>query len=273
MNYCPELRITHLHLAASKLGSLILLRSSFSLPSVALGRVISLLVRPLLLRANHLVLRVLRRSMLAPTIPMVDSHVHSILDICFCLLWKLGLVSNMLGVLEPSGSHAHDLRPVIVFLSLVVVASRVADSLQLRPVVNGIDFDGTWYHLRGVWSILSWLLGCDISCLLPALGIVTRGVHIFLYFSIVLVLWTKFVYLSLKLKFISFLCWNVVFITISGIRALLLYITNIQGWSLLDRTDRSSLTLSYSSTLTPLVSLWLALIKLLLHPCWLSPSI
>ena len=49
----------------------------------------------------------------------------------------------MLGVLEPSGSHAHDLRPVVVFLSLIVVASRVADSLQLRPVVNGIDFDRT----------------------------------------------------------------------------------------------------------------------------------
>ena len=49
----------------------------------------------------------------------------------------------MLGILEPSGSHAHDLRPVVVFLSLVVVASRVADSLQLRPVMNGIDFDGT----------------------------------------------------------------------------------------------------------------------------------
>ena len=198
MNYCPKLRITHLHLAASKLGPLILLRSSFSLPSVALGRVISLLVRPLLLRANHLVLRVLRRSMLAPTIPMVDSHVHSILDICFCLLWKLRLVSNMLGVLEPCGSHAHDLRPVVVFLSLLIVPSGVADGLQLWPIVNGINLYGTWYHILRVWSILSGLFRYNICSLLPALVVVTWGVHILLYFSIVLVFWTKFVYLRLQ---------------------------------------------------------------------------
>lgn len=197
MNNCSELWIAHLHLATSKLGPLVLLRASFCLPCIALGRVISLLVRPLLLRADHLVLWVLRRSMLAPAIPMVDSHVHSILDICFCLLWKLRLVSNMLGILKPSGSHAHYLRPVIVFLSLIIVASRVANSLQLRPVVNGIDLYWTWYHLWGVWTILSCLFRCDIRCLLPALGIVTWGIHIFLYFSIVLVFWSKFVYFSL----------------------------------------------------------------------------
>ena len=201
MNNCSKLIVTtHLHLASCELGSLVLLRASFGLPSIALCWVISLLSWPLLLRgANHLVLRVLWRSMLAATVPLViNSHVHSILDICFCLLWKLGLVSNMLGVLEPSGSHAHDLRPVVVFLSLLIVPSGVADGLQLWPVMNGINLYGTWYHILRVWSILSGLFRYNICSLLPTLIVVTWGVHVLLYFSIVLVFWTKFVYLRLQ---------------------------------------------------------------------------
>ena len=274
MDYGAKLGVTHLHLTASEFSSLVLLWATFSLPSVTLGRmVVSWLVRSLLLRSDHLILGVLRRGVLATTISMVDCHIHSVLDICFRLLWELWLVANMLRILEPGGGHAHDLWPVVVLFPLIIVSSRVAYCLELRPVVNSIYLYRAWDHFLRVWSILSSLLRGNLCSLLPALIVITWCIHLFLYFRIVLVLWAKFVDFCLKFQFVPFLRWNIVFIAISSIRALLFHISNIKGRSLLDGSYWCPLTLSNRSALASLVSLWLVLVKLLLHPSRLGTSV
>ena len=275
MDNSAKLWVSHLHLTAAKFRTLVLLRATLGggLPGVLLGGVVLGLVRllgwSLLLSmpSNHLILRILRRCMLLTrsTIPMTYSHIHPILNICLRLLRKLRLVSHMLSILEASSSHAHDLRPVVIFFALVVVAARVADSLQLRPVVDSVNFYGRGDHLLGVWAVLSASSFCsNFLCFLTALGGVWRGAQVLflLNLSIVLVFSPQFINFSLKLKFVPLLCWNIILVTISGICTILFNVANIQCWRLLHTSNWlwSSLSLCDSCTLSSFVGLLLVLV-------------
>ena len=138
VNYCAELLIviSHLELAPTVLGPLVLLATAFALihldgsPCIILRGVVDLLRLLLVLRlvhlgshllavldsmaSDHLVLRVLRRSM---GVPMGDRHVHAILR---GLLGKLRLVSHVLGVLKVWGSNS--LRPIIIIRVVLLLA-------------------------------------------------------------------------------------------------------------------------------------------------------
>lgn len=86
---------------------------------------------------------------------MTNRHIHSILNIIFGLLRKLRLVAHVLGILEAGARHTHYLGSAIVLFSLIVVAPRVTDCLELWPVVNSVYFYWTRNHFLGVWAVLS----------------------------------------------------------------------------------------------------------------------
>lgn len=297
-----ELWIAHLHLGSAELGTLVLLASSLasaadfvSTPSVALWsrwRVVTwrrrirllLLLRPLLTWIDpsyQLVLGILRRRMLPHTLATIAlryGHVHPILDVLLRLLRQLRLVSYVLCILE-SSCHAHDLClgiSVVVFFTAIVVSTWVADGLQLRTVVNCVDLDWAGNHLGGLilWAVLSdgFWWGFRILLATICVGII----HFFLNLGIVLILWAKLVYFSLKFEFVSFLSRYLIVFTLLRCLALLLHISYIKGWSLLNWSHRSSLPGSNGCALPPLVRLLLKLLLIdlfLLHPCWLGSSI
>jgi hypothetical protein len=120
-------------------------------------------------------------------IPLRYCHIHPLLYILLRLLRQLTLVSDVLCVLE-SSCHPHDLSGLRIwfFALVIVIASTVANGLELRTVVDCGDLDWAGNHLGRLvyWAVLGGA-GWFISYL-TAVGV--GSVHFLLDLGVVLVL-------------------------------------------------------------------------------------